>query len=125
MLSEPLLQYNKVIRPYQLEPLSARTIPELTCYDVDGLVVNPDTDYNKIAYSVYKINIRDDLQYAPHPVFARDNLNWKYHNVKDIGEIKNPNQFEILDKKGGYRRDFIYQIKRLAKTPVLILQSMD
>ena len=103
---EPVLQYNYLIRPYQLENLISKNYPEIIKKD------------NKV---IYRITIKPDIYYQPHPALYKNiNNNYVYHNLtkQDLNKIYNLDSFA---KKNNYSTtreltayDYVYQIKRIA-----------
>jgi len=114
---EPPYQYHYLKRPYQLEPLTAETMPDVKYLDSQGdKIVNlkPDTD---VAYTVYTIAIKSGIFYQPHPAFVKDKKgDFLYHqlNQSQLDDIDNIADFEQTDTRELKAQDFAYQIKRLA-----------
>ena len=114
---EPLLQYSYLKRPYQLEPLGARQMPEVQYRDRAGHPVSADAPESAIAESVYDISLRPDLRYAPHPAFTRntdgqlDNLDL---NPIELSQIHALSDFKETGSRTVTAADYAYQIKRLA-----------
>lgn len=112
---EPPYQYHYLKRPYQLEPLVAADMPEVSYLDENDQPVSEDSD--DVAYSVYTIPLKSGVFYQPHPAFAReDNGDFLYHKLSDeqLEEIEKLADFEQTDTRELKAEDFVYQIKRLA-----------
>ena len=114
---EPPLQYHYLKRPYTLVPLAATAMPSVTYYDKDKKPLPDNPLPDKVAYSVYDIQIQPNIFYQPHPAFAKEKNNKHiYHNIKpsDLKAIYSLSDF----KQTGFRElvaaDYVYQIKRLA-----------
>lgn len=115
---EPVLQYDYFIRPYQLVPLTATTMPEVRYYDNNNqLITAPSTQ--AIAKSVYTIHIKPGIFFQPHPAFYKDetgnavylHLPTHYlesHHIRALADFKHTGTRELT------AMDYIYQIKRLA-----------
>lgn len=88
---EPLLQFDYLIRPYQLVPLTARTMPTVRFYDKAGQEIK-DQNSKKIVKSVYSIQIKSGIFYQPHQALPQSR------------QLK--------------ADDYIYQIKRMANPAV-------
>jgi len=89
---EPLYQYHYLKRPYQLEPLTATSLPIVKYFDIEGNLLADDIGVSNIAYSEYQISLQTGIQYQPHAAFSA-----------------------LQDKSRQLRvDDYIYQIKRLA-----------
>ncbi len=118
---EPPYQYNYLIRPYKLEPLSASEDILAEYYDNHNNKL-PTAATNKIAYTVYTIKIKQQIYYQPHPAFTRDiNNNFLFHNLdkKTISKFTSISDFDLNRKNTISTReleaaDFIYAIKRLS-----------
>ena len=114
---EPLLQYSYLKRPYQLEPLGASQMPEVQYRDQAGHPVPADAPESAIAESIYDIELRPDLRYAPHPAFAGndggqlDNLDL---NPDELSGIHALADFKVTGSRTVTAADYAYQIKRLA-----------
>lgn len=119
---EPLLQYDYLIRPYQLVPQTAQRMPEVQYFDDKGQeLVNPLAGH--VALSVYIIHIQPGIQYQPHPAFARKpNGQYRYFpisgNFLENRHIHDLADFKYVDTRKLTADDYIYQIKRLA-TPAV------
>lgn len=112
---EPPLQYAFLKRPYELVPLTATEVPRPLYYDAKGQLLSAESPDELVARTVYRIEIRPGILYAPHPAFAVDKRGTPFY-LQRIRRIK----FESLDDfpRVGSREliasDYIYQIKRLA-----------
>ncbi|WP_058507375.1 ABC transporter substrate-binding protein [Legionella quinlivanii] len=119
---EPLLQYDYYKRPYELEPLIAASMPQVTYLD-KSMQPLPDSLSENVAFSLYRIDIKPGVLYQPHPAFAMDNEGkYRYLPLPD-DYLENNDINQLADfKYTGTRElvadDFIYQIKRLADPDV-------
>ncbi len=114
---EPPLQYNFLKRPYRLEPLTATRMPEPYYLDKTGQRLPDDAAVDRIAYSVYDIEIKPGIRYQPHPAFAREaNGRYLYHNIgeADLELVNNLSDFKRTGSRELVAADYVYQIKRLA-----------
>ena len=68
----PPLQYHYLKRPYQLVPLAAAQMPTVRYLDKHRRPLPDDAPAERIAYSVYEIQIKPNMRYQPHPAFARN-----------------------------------------------------
>ena len=112
---EPPYQYHYLKRPYQLEPLVADAMPQVTYLDENNEPVAEDSD--NIAYSVYTIPLKSGIYYQPHPAFVRDEQgDFLYHALtqEQLDEVEKLADFEQTDTRELKADDFVYQIKRLA-----------
>ena len=114
---EPPLQYHYLKRPFTLIPLTVTDVPVPIYYDQDGNILPPDAPTDRIATSVYELNIKPGIRYQPHPAFALDSSGEPVY--KDLDRDKLSGIETIADfKEVGSREltadDYLYQIKRLA-----------
>ena len=115
---EPLLEYDYLARPYELVPLAAAEMPDITYLDAK---FNPIADFAKevIAYSVYTVHMKKGVYYQPHPALAVDEkgqyrylqLPADYLQTHGVSELSN---FPLMGTREVIADDYIYQIKRLA-----------
>jgi ABC-type transport system substrate-binding protein len=125
---EPPLQYHYLKRPYQLEPLTAVSMPEIRYYDVNGKEVSEG--FTAIHSSEYLIEIKPGIQFQPHPAFVINEhgqpsyLNLKTDDLKDIYELSD---FTNTASRELTAKDYVYQIKRMGNpefhSPILGLMS--
>jgi len=114
---EPPLQYHYLKRPYTLVPLSAAAMPRVKFLDINKKPLPDDAKPDKVAYSVYEIQIQPGILYQPHPAFAQDNdKRYIYHNIKpgDLQTIYRLGDFDHTGFRELVAADYVYQIKRLA-----------
>lgn len=77
---EPPLQYHFLERPYQLVPLSLRSMPRVTWVDGDGKLLPEDANPADVAFSDYEFHIQPGIRFQPHPALARDTSGgYAYH----------------------------------------------
>ena len=113
---EPPLQYHYLKRPYELTPLSAAKMPTVHYLNAKGDVLNQPKD-NEIAFSDYIIDIKQNMNFQPHPAFAKDATgNFIYHALTSaqIDAVKTLADFKQTGTRELTADDYVYQIKRLA-----------
>lgn len=118
---EPILQYHYRKRPYKLVKLTARQLPSVSFYTASGQKITGKSQQNKIAYSVYQIQIQPGIYYQPHPAFAKGkNNHYLYLQLtqKQLTSIHGITEFKKRGSKELTADDYIYQIKRLASPKV-------
>lgn len=127
---EPPLQYHYLKRPFQLEPLTATSVPRPIYLDAQGNPLPDSAADGRIAFSVYEIRIKPGIKYQPHPAFARDGQgNLLYHNLgpKDLTHVHELADFKHSGSRELIAADYVYQIKRLAHpglhSPIYSLMS--
>ena len=114
---EPPLQYNFLKRPYQLEPLTVTRMPVPYYLDEAGQRLPDDAAVDRIAYSVYDIEIKPGIYYQPHPAFARQaDGTYVYHDLDETGlaGVNRLSDFHETGSRELVAEDYVYQIKRLA-----------
>ncbi|OOZ35939.1 peptide ABC transporter substrate-binding protein [Solemya velesiana gill symbiont] len=114
---EPPLQYHFLKRPYVLEPLSATAVPKARYLDADGNWLPAGAPEETIAFSDYEIEIKQGMQYQPHPALARDGQgNYLYHDLtgEEIESLNTLSDFSETGSREVIAEDFVNQIKRLA-----------
>jgi ABC-type transport system substrate-binding protein len=114
---EPPLQYDYLIRPYQLVPLTALEVPEPRYLDEEGRELPQDAPHDRIAYSRYEIRIRPGIRYQPHPAFAvAADGRHRYLDIRpeSLAEIQHLADFAHTGTRDLTAEDYVYQIKRLA-----------
>ncbi|MBB1074690.1 ABC transporter substrate-binding protein [Rhodoferax sp. 4810] len=114
---EPPLQYHFLHRPYQLEPLTADSLPVPRYFNAKGESLSAAAPTDQIASSEYVIRIRPGIQYQPHPAFAQDATgNYRYHHLTpaQLTDIKTLTDFPATGTRELTAEDYVYQIKRLA-----------
>jgi len=94
---EPPLQYHYLKRPYELIPLVAESLPQVT-------------DQEGGRFTQYEIRIRPGIRYQPHPGFVSTNLSLERAH---ISRLRSPYELQTGTREL-LADDFIYQIKRLA-----------
>ncbi len=114
---EPPLQYHYLKRPFTLIPGAASDLPRPKYFDANNRPLPQNVDAARVAYSIYEINIRPGIRYAPHPAFAVD-LGGKPLYLS-LGAEGLRGKYRLLDfPQTGTRElsaeDYVYQIKRLA-----------
>ncbi|VAW72852.1 ABC transporter, substrate-binding protein (cluster 5, nickel/peptides/opines) [hydrothermal vent metagenome] len=114
---EPPLQYHFLKRPYQLEPLTVTQLPKPYFLDSDGQRLADDAPEQRIAFSVYDIEIKPGIQYQPHPALAKDGKGaFVYHALResDLDDIDVLADFPKTGSRELVAADYVYEIKRLA-----------
>ncbi len=112
---EPVLGYNYLKRPYVLEPRTLIKMPEISYLDQAGHVVNEGS--KKVAFSLYKFSLRDDIFYQNHPAFSRSQSGqFLYHDLKEheLERIETLDNFSKQSSRKLKAQDYIYAIKRMA-----------
>jgi oligopeptide transport system substrate-binding protein len=113
---EPPVQYHYLKRPYELVPLAATSVPTPRYLDAQRRPLPDNAAAADIAYSVYEITIKPGIRYQPHPAFARDGEQFRYHDLDadTLETIYTLADFEHTDSRELTAADYVYEIKRLA-----------
>ena len=112
---EPPLQYNYLKRPYELEPLTLTKMPTITYFDVNGTLVDEDDPH--IAFSEYRLILREDIRYQDHPSFVKDTKGKQFYGKLSKKELENIQGLDDFEKEATrYLKadDYAYAIKRMA-----------
>ncbi len=124
------LQYHYLKRPYTLIPQAARSMPSVRYVDRQGRPLPDNAPAERIAYSIYEIQLRPDLKYQPHPAFAHDaqgKPEYMHMSREQIAHYHALNEFPHTGTRGVTAADYAYQIKRLVHpaihTPIAGLMS--
>jgi ABC-type transport system substrate-binding protein len=123
---EPPLQYHYLKRPYELEALTARSLPKVELFNASHQRVSSTDD---VAYTIYTIEIKPGIHYQPHPCFARSQGQYVYHNLdsEHVKRVDSIADFEQQATRELIADDYVYQIKRLAHpslhSPILSLMT--
>ncbi len=113
----PPLQYHYLKRPYELVPLAASAMPEVTYQDSSHHALPADTPQDRIAYSIYEIHIKPGMRYQPHPAFARDGKGQPVYDhllPEQMKGVHAPRDFRLTGTRAVTAYDYAYQIRRLA-----------
>ena len=121
---EPPLGYHFLKRPYELVPLAAESMPELTFLDKDQQPV--DADSEEVAFTRYTLKVKQELRFQPHPAFAKKADGaplYLFSTPEESSAFGSISDFTETGSRPVLANDFIYQIKRLAdpkiKSPML------
>tara|TARA_R110002110_G_scaffold92420_2_gene241232 strand:+ start:15447 stop:17618 length:2172 start_codon:yes stop_codon:yes gene_type:complete len=112
---EPPMGYHFLKRPYQLIPLGAEALPDITYLDANGDAIDPDLE--EVAFSRYRLTVRADARYQPHPAFAVDASGAPRYVFSDPREGRSFSQigdFPHTGSRAVHANDYVYAIKRLA-----------
>ncbi len=114
---EPLFQYHYLIRPYQLVPLTAKQMPDISYWDRQGKQLDTQAEADQISYTDYVLEINPGIYYQPHPALAKNKAGqYLYHHLteRQINSIRTLNDFTERGTRELTAEDYVYQIKRLA-----------
>ena len=112
---EPPLQYNYLKRPYELEPLTLKEMPLITYFNANGMPVDENDPH--IAFSEYRLTLREDVRYQEHPAFVKnENGSLFYTNMNSafLNNIDTVNDFKKHATRKLLASDYAYAIKRMA-----------
>lgn len=118
---EPPLEYHYLKRPYELKPQTTVGMPTLKYYDVQHRLLPNDASPDKIAYTVYRIQIQPGIRYAPHPAFALDEQGvHRYFGMSkaELKGIRKLSDFTYTGTRELHAEDYIYEIKRMGDPKV-------
>ena len=112
---EPPLQYNYLKRPYTLEPLTLKEMPEVRYLDLNGTVVEENS--SMVVYTEYSLKLRNDIRYQNHPAFvknSRGEILYGDLDEKALSKIETLDDFEKQTTRYLKAEDYAYAIKRMA-----------
>ncbi len=112
---EPPMGYHFLKRPYELIPLGVEELPEITYLDANGEEIDPDLE--DVAFSRYRLTVREDARYQPHPAFAVDETGaprYLFSDPQAGRAFSQISDFPHTDSRAVHANDYIYAIKRLA-----------
>ncbi|NEW60429.1 ABC transporter substrate-binding protein [Sulfurovum sp. bin170] len=112
---EPPLQYNYLKKPYTLEPLTLKKMPTITYLDSNGNEVKESSD--RVAFSEYHLELRDDIKYQNHPSFVKEKNGTLLYGALNQEELESINSLDDFEKFGTRylkAEDYAYAIKRMA-----------
>jgi len=112
---EPPLQYNYLKRPYTLEPLTLADMPEVRYLDANGTQVSEASE--NVAYTEYRLTLRDDIFYQNHPAFVKNAQGKLYYGSLDEKALLKIGTLDDFEKQATRRLeagDYAYAIKRMA-----------
>ncbi|MDT8426458.1 MAG: ABC transporter substrate-binding protein [Methyloprofundus sp.] len=113
---EPPFQYHFLKRPYELEPLTAKQMPEIRYFGALGQPLTETSTSDEVAYSEYIIEIKSGIQFQPHPALAINQQGQYLYHQLSAAQLENI-QWLADFKQTGTREltaaDYVQQIKRL------------
>ena len=112
---EPPLQYNYLKRPYTLEPLTLKQMPTIRYLDKEGNEVEENSI--NVAYTEYRLELRDDIRYQNHPAFVKDargDLLYGKLSGDELERIDGLDDFKQSSTRHLKAEDYAYAIKRMA-----------
>jgi len=113
---EPPFQYHFLKRPYELEPLTAKSMPKIRYFDALDQPLAGASTSDEAAYSDYIIEIKSGIQFQPHPALAvNDQGEFLYHqlNAAQLEGIQLLADFKRTGTRELTAADYVQQIKRL------------
>ncbi len=105
---EAPLQYHYLKRPYTLIPALLVGMPSVEFFDKNGKKLAPNAPIQTIAESRYRLILKENLRFQPHPMFSKTPWNPKmpWENFKENAT------------RAVTANDLAYAIKRLASPAV-------
>lgn len=113
---EPPLDYHYLKRPYELVPLTAKSIPTPVYFDSKNNMLPGDPDGKLVARAEYTIQIKPDIKFQPHPCFAKTkdgSLRYLKLSEGDVEDIESIDGFESTGTRTLKAADYVTQICRL------------
>jgi ABC-type transport system substrate-binding protein len=113
---EPPFQYHFLKRPYQLEPLTAKKMPEIYYYNDKGERLDSNASAKDTAYSDYIIQLKKNIYFQPHPALAKGlQGDYLYHQLlgSELEDLQTLQHFKQTGTRELIAADYVHQIKRL------------
>lgn len=117
---DPPLQYHYLKRPFELEPNTLSSMPEIVYLDAEGNEVASDSP--DLAYSDYLFELTPGIYYQPHPALALDTSGapvYAFESLDDAEPYSSLNDFSETGTRELVAEDYAYQLKRLADPTLL------
>ena len=114
---EPPYSYHFLKRPYELVGNSAKAVAQPIYYDKAGQRLPEDAAGEQVAQTLFDIEIKPGIQFAPHPAFAKDaNGQYLYHHMRaeDVADKYKVTDFAATGTRDLVADDYVYAIRRLA-----------
>lgn len=119
---EPPLQYHYLKRPYTLEPLILTAMPQVRHLDAQGRLLAEEKVLavpESVAVTEYELTLREDVRYAPHPAFVRDDAGqprYRWHTADWLSEqgIRTLDDFPERASRAVTAADLAYAIARMS-----------
>lgn len=121
---EPPLQYQYLQRPYALMPATLAELPRVTYYDKAGRNLPDSAAGDQVARTVYRLKLKQGIQYQPHPAFSRNAdgqpryMTLAADQVRQMQSAEGPMALPDPGTQTLKAQDYVYQIKRLANPAV-------
>lgn len=121
---EPPLQYQYLQRPYTLIPATLAEMPSVTYYDKAGRSLPETASGEQVERTVYRLKLKQGIQYQPHPAFSRNADGASRYMVLDAAQARQlqsasgPMALADPGSQTLKAQDYVYQIKRLANPSV-------
>ena len=112
---EPPLQYNYLLRPYALEPLTLTKMPTIRYLNRQGKEVNENS--TEVMFSEYILTLREDIAYQNHPSFVKNQEGELYYGALTNDELEGIFALDDLKRTASRKlkaSDYAYAIKRMA-----------
>ena len=122
---EPPYGYHYLKRPYELNGRAAKAVAAPRYLDKAGKPLPDDAPGDQIAESVYDIQLKPGILFAPHPALAKDTQGaYLYHalNAQDTADKRQITDFAATGTRELVADDYVYAIRRLA-TPRVVSPS--
>lgn len=118
---EPLYGYHYLKRPYELTARAAQSVDPPILLDASGQRLPDTAPPDKVHESVYRIRIRPDILFQPHPAFARrPNGDYVYFPItaSELVDRYSIADFAQTGTRALTAHDYVYAFRRLASPRV-------
>lgn len=114
---EPPYSYHYLKRPYEIIPRTAQSVAFAQYLDKDGKELNASAPDAAVAFSRYRILLRQGIYFAPHPCFVRDAngaLLYAHLPEQEAARLRSPLDLPQRATRELTAEDYVYGIKRIA-----------
>ena len=127
---EPLYSYHYLKRPYELVPRTASYVAKPVYLDKAVNVLPETAKADDIATSVYRIELKKGILFAPHPAFAKaETGKYLYQRLSkdEVAKLTSPLELPQKGTRELTAQDYVYGVKRIAApatvSPILGLMT--
>lgn len=110
---EPPLQYHYFKQPFELEPLTLLSMPEVRYFNREKQPVSE----SEAAFTEYTFTLKPNILFHTHPGFARNQVgDFLYHQLtaENVVDLKSLADFAQSGQRELLAEDYVYAIKRMA-----------
>lgn len=114
---EPPYSYHYLKRPYEIVPRTAQSVAFAQYLGKDGQELSSSAPDSQVAFSRYRILLKQGIYFAPHPCFVRDkngDLLYTHLSEQEASHLRSPLDLPQRATRELTAEDYVYGIKRIA-----------